>query len=512
MSLWHYLSDHMYRGVHRWFIEEPPGLSYSRGDSPLSVCEQQKLIHRHRLSGLLPYEQWDPDSGLCINGDNNMGFILEAPPATGLDQSRLDVLAGLLAPGLPAGTCIQFILYASPVVEPLLDKWRRQRKGALFEQLAARRFDYLHSGSWHSLLSDQPMLLRDYRLFICVSHPFTESSRKEVEKSLLHLRESFSGILSSAGMRPQELSPDSFVNLLNHILNPGCQTQLRWQPEVLLRDQMVDPGTILFIGRDGLGLSHNDMHTSVRSFSTRQYPAQWSGWQMMDMIGDLFTNNLRLPCPFLHTVTVQVTDQSSAAAEIQMKTMRSTQMASSPIGRFIPAWRERHSDWSYVSRMTSSGNRLLRIGRQIVLFSEQKDMRYAEQSLKALFESRGWLVRAERFNVLPSFLSALPLNTGSNFLKEISLFGGLRSMLSSSVINTTPWAGEWKGTGTPLLMLFGRRGQVMHIDPFDNDQGNFNMAVAAASGAGKSFFYPGDIDQPSRHGWSRLGDRFWSQL
>ncbi|MCG8014385.1 MAG: ATP-binding protein, partial [Candidatus Thiodiazotropha weberae] len=46
---------------------------------------------------------------------------------------------------------------------------------------------------------------------------------------------------------------------------------------------------------------------------------------------------------------------------------------------------------------------------------------------------------------------------------------------------------EWWGTGTPLIMLQGRRGQIMHVDPWDNKQGNYNMAMAAASGSGKSF-------------------------
>ena len=487
MSVWKNLSGQMYSGLHRWFVEETPGLAYSRGGTPLSVHEQEQLVRRHRLSELLPYEQWNPDNGLCVNSDNNMGFILEAPPATGLDQSRLDVLAGLLAPGLPAGTCVQVILYASPVIEPLLDQWQRQRQGTLYKEMAMRRSDYLHAGGWRSLLSDQPMLLRDYRLFICASRPFTDSNRSETEQSLIRMRESFSGVLSSAGMTPQELTADSFINLISHMLNPGSHAPLRWQPEILLRDQVVDPGTILFVGRDGLGLSHDDRHAALRVFSTRQYPERWSGWQMMDMIGDLFTNNLRLPCPFMHSVSIHVIDQSHSATEIQVKTMRSTQMADSPVGRFVPIWRDRCTDWSYVSRMASSGNRLLRVGRQIVLFADQKELRHAEQRLMALFESRGWMLRADRFNVLPNFLSALPLNTGDSFIRELSLFGSYRSMLSSSIINTSPWTGEWKGTGTPLLMLFGRRGQVMHIDPFDNDQGNFNMAVAAASGAGKSF-------------------------
>lgn len=77
---------------------------------------------------------------------------------------------------------------------------------------------------------------------------------------------------------------------------------------------------------------------------------------------------------------------------------------------------------------------------------------------------------------------------GPGFVEEMRILGRLRTFLTWSCINTAPVIAEWKGTGTPLLMLLGRRGQIMHIDPFDNKKGNFNVAVAAASGAGKSFF------------------------
>jgi len=36
--------------------------------------------------------------------------------------------------------------------------------------------------------------------------------------------------------------------------------------------------------------------------------------------------------------------------------------------------------------------------------------------------------------------------------------------------------------------MHGRRGQVMNVNPYDNKAGNFNIACAASSGAGKSFF------------------------
>jgi len=123
-----------------------------------------------------------------------------------------------------------------------------------------------------------------------------------------------------------------------------------------------------------------------------------------------------------------------------------------------------------------------------VLFAAQGDGDEAEQRLNALFDSRGWTLQKDRFTALHAFLTALPLMPGPSFVEEMRILGQLRTFLTWSCVNTAPLLGEWKGTGSPLLMLLGRRGQIMHIDPFDNKKGNYNVAVAAASGAGKSFF------------------------
>ncbi len=465
------------------FVEDQPGKAYGNGATPVSLHEQNKLVSHHRISELLPYEQWQHQDQCCVNDDGSTGFVLEALPATGMDLARLEVLAGMLTQNLQPGLRLQCMLFASPVIEPMLDGWRQGCSGEPYTSLAERRLRYLQSASRCSLFADQPMLLRDFRLFISVLMPVPVNM-----ESLLRVRESMLGVLASAGMPASVMAADDFVNLLDVLLNPGSHGGLAWQPDMLLRQQVLAGDSALFVGRDGLGLSHGDTHNALRIFSVRQYPQIWAAWQMMDLIGDLFSNNLRLSCPFLHTVNIFIPDPAGMQSEAQLKGMRATQMAASPVGKLMEVWQQRSEDWRHVTRMAGDGHKLVQVATQLVLFANQDEVQHATQRLLGLFESRGWLLRQDRFIALHGFLSALPLSMNNTMLREMRTLGRMRTMLSWSAVNTMPWIGEWKGTNKPLLLLAGRRGQLMYFDPFTNDAGNYNIAVAAASGAGKSFF------------------------
>ena len=71
---------------------------------------------------------------------------------------------------------------------------------------------------------------------------------------------------------------------------------------------------------------------------------------------------------------------------------------------------------------------------------------------------------------------------------DLRQFGRINTKTADNAVMTSPLIAEWKGTQTPVMTLFGRRGQIVGFDLFDNTGGNFNFAVAALSGSGKSVF------------------------
>lgn len=495
MSVLHSIRQQLGSQVRHWFKETSPATAYANGALPATVREAKRLAEKYRLAELLPYEAYDDTSGLFFNEDS-VGFLLEASPlAGGIGESQLKVLSGLFTQGVKEGTGIQFNLYASPDVHSLLRDWVEARsEGGIYRTLAEKRMAYFSQGNWRSLLSKQPMLLRDFRLFISFSRPLGIGANGGVDTEelewLQRTRQAVLGILQSAGIPALDVDATGFINLLDTILNPSPRPRrhLHWQEQHLLRDQMVDHDTLLQVGRDSLGLVHDGHQVEVVPFTIRQYPNVWPAWKMADLIGDMFSNTLRFTGPFLATVTIEVPDSMGAAGNAKLKAARATQMMESPMGRFLPQWKERKADWDFVGQMLDAGHKILNSHFQLVVFAQQGQAEQACQRAQDLFGNQGWVLSRDRFIAMNAFLSALPLMAGPGFLQEMRRLKRFRTFLTWSSLNTLPLIGEWKGTGSPLLMLLGRRGQVMRIDPFDNAKGNFNVAVAATSGAGKSFF------------------------
>lgn len=464
------------------------------------------VAQKSSLSALFSYRRYDEDKQLYFNADS-VGFIIYAAPTAGLTEEMLRTLEGVFTNSYRAGTVIQVSLMADSNVNDILDRWASVR-GAdpkipnreVFRELAHRRVKYLEQAAWKSLFSDEYVLVRDYHLFITVALPFKkgqeELTRLELDEMVRH-RAAVIGILRSAGMIGEVVSPPYLLNKIGDLFRPMMKPTDRrepvsYDPLIPINEQVGSDESAIYVGRDSLSLQWKDNFVSILPYTIRQYPPAWMGAANGEFCGAFFNRVMRIACPFMMTLVCHIPDQVSAQGVAKQRVLRATQMRDSPIGRYVPAWKERARDWEFVVGKMEQGSKLLQIMTNIVLFAPQGAEEEAEQSLKNVFSAIGWRLSKSRFAVLPRFLASLPLNVGREAFALMKRLKFLRSMLSWNVVNVAPWVSEWKGNvgikDNPQLMLVGRRGQVSFIDPFLNTKGNFNMAVVAASGAGKSFF------------------------
>ncbi|MFC6276959.1 TraC family protein [Psittacicella hinzii] len=103
--------------------------------------------------------------------------------------------------------------------------------------------------------------------------------------------------------------------------------------------------------------------------------------------------------------------------------------------------------------------------------------------VKSYFQTIGWLVDFENQVQVPVFLNALPLNQDK---KARTFLQRERTMSTTQATVCLPLFAEWKASGSPVVPLISRTGQIMNVDLFAS-QTNFNCCIAAQSGSGKSF-------------------------
>jgi len=482
--------------------DTPPGIRLNKGskDAP-TIAAIKSFSERYGLASILPYEAYDEETAIYYNRDT-VGFMLYASPGTSVSPTELKILNGFFNQPHKAEATIQISLIADPNVEPILNRWADKKSNVadsslaeIFETLATNRVEYMASGKWDSLLTDQPFLLRNFHLVISYSIPILRGlTANDIPEddidNLTRVRDSTIGLLRSAKIYAQNMKPERFINMMNGMLNPSRepQTHLHYDDNNLINNQIVDADTMALFNSGASTLIHKDEAYSLLPFHVRQFPQMWPGYKNGSLIGSFTNNILRLACPFIATLTVSAPDQVSAKGKVMRKSVRATQMCDSPMAKFVPQWKERKTDWDYTAKKVSNGNKLMDAFYQIILFSPQGREQECEQVLKSVYESMGWVLSKSRYLPIHAFLGALPMGLCQEVKRALVAFGHFSTRLSWTCTNIAPWIGEWKGTQTPMMLFNGRRGQVTYFDPFDNDKGNYNMSCSATSGSGKSFF------------------------
>ena len=458
------------------------------------------------LSQWLPYRAYLEDRQIFVNRDA-LGFCLEVRPQSGTDEDMARVLTALYAAS-PAGTGIQFHLLASPDIRGTLGRYadlrlpdevvpeldelgRPGRHSNIHRTMARRRVGHYLAGARQSLLPNQSYLFRNFRLVASVSLPGSPENLSRIEELLL-LRDGHRATLHAAGFPSRPWTASELINWVSALVDPHRQggegLPLTYDPGRELRDQVIDRSTRLYIRPTGIELSNPAVAESseLRLLSVRSFPPRFALWNMGTLIGDLYQATLQYPCPFMITLGVHVLDPEATRNWAYLKAARATTNATSYMARFLPDMQERKADWDIVLKAMDDGQQLVDLHHQVALFAPMRDMARAEQSARSVFRARGFELSRDTMMMTQGLIGSLPMTMSPAFHADLGRMKRVSTKTSANAVHLAPLVAEWQGTVTPVLVLGGRRGQVMQIDVYDNPAGNYNVAIAGTSGSGKS--------------------------
>ncbi len=468
----------------------------------------------YMIADLLPYRFFDEEKKVFIN-DNSAGFILEAPPLIGADESVIDTLSGMFSDGIPEGCTIQFLNWASPKIQPIFEKWQEPRNavGGVYKKLAQKRVEYFKKANHQSIFDSSPFTLKNFRLIVSVSLAFkdhgssvnvtekisdlltqksTGAGKLETINQLNAFKEKFITALRTAGLISHEMNQENLINFIDEIINfnisPHKITQ-KYDPLQPINKQIVDQENHLQVEADQIKLfaDNEEKKTSVRCFSVRNFPSNWAQWECKNLIGDFYQDLRRMEYPFLTAFSVTLPrNEEALRSKAKQKNFNATRLQGSEIAKFIPEMRTAASEWQFVTQKINAGQRILKTFYQVLAFAPENKIEEAEQTLKSIYKASGWdIVRDKHLN-MQSFLAALPFTQSEGLFVDLEKFNRTRTMVSWTCANLAPLQGEWNGMDSPCMMLFGRRGQPLFWNPFKNTEGNYNVAVIGKSGSGKS--------------------------
>ena len=458
------------------------------------------------FSQWLPYRAWLEDRQVFVNRDS-LGFCLELRPQSGADEEMARVLPALYA-AAPPGTSLQFHLFASPAIRTPLAHYaalrmpdevvpefahlgRAGRHTNIHRTMARRRVEHYLAGSRSSLLPAQSYLLRDFRLVISVSVPGSPADLARLDDLSL-LRDGARATLHAAGFPSRNWNATDLINWVSSLLDPHRQAgdglSLTYDEGRELRDQVIDRGTRMQIRQTGIVLANpaSERETAMRLLSVRSFPPRFALWNMGSLIGDLYQGTLQYPCPFLITLGVHVLAPDATRNWAYLKAARATTNATSYMARFLPDLQERKADWDIVLRALDDGQQLVDLQHQVALFAPASGIVRAEQAARAIFRARGFELTNDTLMMTQGLMGSLPMTLSEPFHADLKRMKRVSTKTSANAVHLAPLIAEWRGTGTPVLLLGGRRGQVMQLDVYDNPAGNYNVAIAGTSGSGKS--------------------------
>lgn len=482
---------------------------------PEDDSEDNELTYgseHYRLAQWFPWVAYDEETQLfgieeIVNNKRKekltidaLGYVIELTPQIGANSQMTDMLTNVYK-DLPAGCGVQIQLYGSPIIDQYLADYKGcintsgmtegQRK--IVTELADIRAAHYRMGTRESLVGSRPYLLRNIRCIVSVTFPGADFSDEATLEKIKIIRNSHIETLKTYSLFDKIWNAEDFINWINTIVNGQMKdfTHLNYDPGAEIRDQVMSPATTMKVrDKDWIVGDKKRREIVIRTMSLRSYPKKFHLSQMINLLGDQRTGAMGYNCPYLISLNVRTKEFEAMQNKVAIKQARATQLAEGQMGKFLPELHDKRRDWDIMQLAYTEGSGSVEMFHQLVLFPEVGSVEKAESAAKATWRAAGFDLETDENLQCPSFLSSLPLMMTNQFQKDCGTFKKWTQKTTFNAVHMMPIIAEWNGINihNPIISLSGKNGQVMGVDLFENNSGNYNAIVVGTSGSGKSFF------------------------
>ncbi len=451
-----------------------------------------RLFDGAAISSLIPLRSYDAEHDMCIN-KNSYGFGLELAPMTGADDNAVNQIAQAFSQ-LEENSYCQVITEISNKVQTTLDNWATYRTdpNPMLQKMTQERLAHFRKGINGSIF-EKPFHLMDHRVYL-----FWSKSGKpkgfDLDK-VVSMRETLMASLDQAGIPNRILNKEDICSVTADWVT---RTSRPYPAHVEIPDYDATPLNHLAVEPDSkirLKLNNLVMNEGtrdaydVRVLTIKKRPRVWAQWQNQKLLGDIFTDSLRFRGPVLMVTTWFVPKQEKMQEKAATEAVKMAKKAEdkSILSSLNTNSSQQAQEWMFVNKHLNDGEKAVKMHQTVILYAPDGQGNRCEAAATAIFESAGWKTKRVRFLPLGMFISCIPFVPAEGHFEDLEGLGLVRHMMTWNMANLTCLQGEWRGQEKdPLLLLLGRRGQLMAINNFLNPDGNYNISVVGKSGSGKS--------------------------
>ena len=466
-----------------------------------------KKLDYERLADLLPYDAWDPETGiyfLSFGEKLRFGWFFVCNPVISPRISHdIETLMGTL----PPESTLQISLIAMPYIGDVLSQFLRLRNKSRISKhsnLTGERKTLLR----HMLTEKVRLYARIARGFKNISFPYLGKNisvyisftiPSDEMKEAVVLREKTRATLQTAGFYPRKGTPYDLYDLLvflltndSRMLRPSKRLATRRFlsgkssiPDladcfVPLRELITPASLALRIERDRL--ISDDSRTLI-SISYKHYPSDATLSLMNELVGSPERADTQLSMNFYHCFNAFIPDQTQIKDRLSHRHTVAAWQAFGPIAKFVPKMGKLKDELALLLDKAREQTVCEGYLHTLIISDEQDADEAASQYISHAKRLNFHPVR-DRFVLLPLLINSLPM---SLYPEEIQKLFRKRTLTSEMVSVLAPVQADGGRFGDSVLLFGTRRGFVFSADIFASPTA-YNGMIFGGTGQGKSFF------------------------